>query len=451
MKKRTKSLIIAFCTMALCICLIVGSTFALFSSNSSVNIAITSGQVKVVATTDTLKTYSVEPENVGCDKNDSINYSDNTNGTKLISGTYHYVEQPQGTFKNGGTATLTSSDGKGQLTVERITPGDKLTFELKVENQSTVAAKYRVKFYCEGYENNNDSTDNSKQLFDSLNIQIPLNGTTYYKSANSGVLSYTTAWTDLAVSGQIVGSTIMVELPLSAGYSVQKQSCKFYYYVEAVQGNAIVSEDLTETVSTNGISKTVSVSASGTTVTLDNALYNKDLTSSNTTKTNVQLVIPSGAVNNTENVDITLTETAVSSDVEVSASDTVYSFNITATGLSKVTNGYYEIKFYIGINNEISSVYHNSDSLSNNNSNDEYYVYDENGYITIYTKLLSPFVVSYKFAGGNGSEDYPYLISTANQISAISAISCDGNFRVINDITDETITEIKIPDNVTIV
>lgn len=46
-------------TILLCVSLIAGSTFALFTSESSVNIAVTAGNVEVVATIDeNLELYS---------------------------------------------------------------------------------------------------------------------------------------------------------------------------------------------------------------------------------------------------------------------------------------------------------------------------------------------------------------------------------------------------------
>ena len=53
MKRRI--LLSAIITIALCICLITGATYAIFTSESTVNIAVTSGKVDVVATVDTWK------------------------------------------------------------------------------------------------------------------------------------------------------------------------------------------------------------------------------------------------------------------------------------------------------------------------------------------------------------------------------------------------------------
>ena len=46
--------------IALCASLIAGATFAIFTGESSVNIAVTSGKVNVTATVDNLKLYSLD-------------------------------------------------------------------------------------------------------------------------------------------------------------------------------------------------------------------------------------------------------------------------------------------------------------------------------------------------------------------------------------------------------
>ena len=77
MKQTTKVLLSAVLTIALCVSVISGATFALFTSEAGTNIAVTAGKVNVTATLGNLKTYSMGDE------------------------------QPQGTFENGGTATFT--------------------------------------------------------------------------------------------------------------------------------------------------------------------------------------------------------------------------------------------------------------------------------------------------------------------------------------------------------
>ena len=94
MKKKT--IATSVLAIALSASIAVGGTYALFTSESTVNVAITSGKVEVVATIpeSDFATYSVVPA---------------ANGTIVDEngGKYEYVQQAAGTFKNGGTAEET--------------------------------------------------------------------------------------------------------------------------------------------------------------------------------------------------------------------------------------------------------------------------------------------------------------------------------------------------------
>ena len=86
MKK--KVLLTSVVTIILCLCLIAGSTYALFTSSSSVNIVVQSATVKVKAEIHGLKTWSLE---------DTV-HDDTTNR--------------KGAFSNGGQAYV---DADGNL------------------------------------------------------------------------------------------------------------------------------------------------------------------------------------------------------------------------------------------------------------------------------------------------------------------------------------------------
>ena len=89
MKNVKRNVIVsAFMAIALCMSVVAGATFALFTSNSSVNIAITSGNVQVTATASDLVVYSPKSVNE-TEIVDKTDISDNTNEVKV--------------FGNGGT------------------------------------------------------------------------------------------------------------------------------------------------------------------------------------------------------------------------------------------------------------------------------------------------------------------------------------------------------------
>ena len=97
--------------IALCASLIAGATFAIFTGEASVNIAVTSGKVNVTATVDNLKLYSL----------DNID-------TNTFTGT-ETERTEEGTFQNNGTATLSGN----KLSLDRLTPGDRVTFVVSTE------------------------------------------------------------------------------------------------------------------------------------------------------------------------------------------------------------------------------------------------------------------------------------------------------------------------------
>ena len=131
MKNAKRNVIVsAFMAIALCLSVVAGATFALFTSNSSVNIAITSGNVEVVATASNLVVYSPKSVNE-TEVVDKTDISDNTNEVKV--------------FGNGGTATLSGDT----VTLTDMTPGDKASFEIKVENKSNVTVNFRTKITAE--------------------------------------------------------------------------------------------------------------------------------------------------------------------------------------------------------------------------------------------------------------------------------------------------------------
>ena len=231
MKK--KILLSSILTIIICLCLIAGSTFALFTSTSDVNIAVTAGKVEMTANIVDLQLYSVEA---------------NTNGTVIDENGNAYEYKPVSQFINGGTATVDGS----VLTVDKITPGDKLDFTVTGTNTSDVAIQYRYIIEClDGYK-----------LMSGLVVTI--NGTEYESLA-----SYTSAYSALAVEQDIAPINVTVELPVTAGNEYQAQTTSIRVVVEAVQGNAVVADNTEPVV--------VSIPAVSTPGELKAALENADI------------------------------------------------------------------------------------------------------------------------------------------------------------------------------
>ena len=204
MKK--KILLPSIATIIVCLCLIAGSTFALFTSTSNVNISVTAGDVEMVAGIAITKLESVKGD---------------VNGTIVDENgnTYSY-EEVSPNFTNGGTAEVVGS----VLTLDKVTPGDKVTFEISGKNTSNVAIQYRYVIECLNGEN----------LMKGLNFTV--NGVAIDKYMES----YTSPWAPLAVGSDITNVPITIELPVTAGNEFQNESTEIRVLVEAVQGNAVV-------------------------------------------------------------------------------------------------------------------------------------------------------------------------------------------------------------------
>ena len=196
MNKNSKKVIItAGLSMGMCLSLISGATYALFTSESVNNITVQSGKVSVLSSIDeaSMKAYSLE------------------NGVQ--------TQQTTVKFNNGGTISLLDN----QLSLVNITPGDKLTFNIKVNNESTVTSQYRVKSSIIVEENGQPVQDLSK-------------GDLVVKHGHKN-------WQKLEANSLTpIEVPVSIELPEEA--TLQGYSYKVSFTVEAVQGNADVKDDL---------------------------------------------------------------------------------------------------------------------------------------------------------------------------------------------------------------
>ena len=206
MKKKT--IVSSLLTIVLCLSLIAGSTYALFTSEDEINIAVASGKVNVVATIleDGMKTYSLDEE------------------------------QAAGKFANGGIAdfAITEEDGK-VLTLDKMTPGDKVVFAIEITNNSNVAMKYRVAW------------DVSGELAPALKAT----------AGGDKIENGASAWTPWAIpvaedgSDKVKTIEVVVELPAETGNEYQDKSAKITFTVDAIQGNAPTPDEWDGTADTS--------------------------------------------------------------------------------------------------------------------------------------------------------------------------------------------------------
>ena len=146
MKK--KILISSIAMIALCLCLIAGSTFALFTAETEVSIAVTAGSLDVEA-------YIMD----GTQKLASLGDYDDFNAIKT-------TDFSKRVFDNGGSAYLDS----GKLIIDRMTPGDGVCFAVKVVNTGNVAVQYTVEAYDLGPLTTEE--ENKTSLYDQLDVFV---------------------------------------------------------------------------------------------------------------------------------------------------------------------------------------------------------------------------------------------------------------------------------------
>ena len=132
MKQKGKAIASSIMAIAMSASLAVSGTFALFTSESEVNIAVTSGTVSVVANIDeasvqTKQLYDAE-------------YTQGANN----------MYEGVATFKDNG------------VSLEKFVPGDGIKFNIVVKNESTVSVKYRTIISCK----------NDNGLFEGLQVDI---------------------------------------------------------------------------------------------------------------------------------------------------------------------------------------------------------------------------------------------------------------------------------------
>ena len=195
MKSKSKVLLSSIASIALCSSIAVGGTFALFTSESKVNIAVTAGTVEVVATINNLKTYSID------------------------------VEQPEGTFENGGGAEL---DPENQtLDISYMAPMDKVSFNIVIENKSNIDIKYQTQVVVV----------EDTGLLPALSITV---GEQKY----DGVSAYSD-WMTWEEQGTVT-VPVTIEFPdAEDNNDYMGESISFTYKVLAVQGNATPWETVT--------------------------------------------------------------------------------------------------------------------------------------------------------------------------------------------------------------
>ncbi len=213
MKKSAKRSIIVSAVLAIimCVSLAAGATFALFTSESTVNIAVSSGKVDVDATIkNDLQTYSGK-DLTGIPETDEgrifATDSEEIGGENLF-------------FSNGGTAKY--DEDNNILTLDRMTPGDKVTFTILIKNESNVKVQYRTVWMSDGDD----------ALLSGLDVKVNneiYDGSTLYAK-----------WATLEVGSEDLEVPVEISMSSDKTNEYQEKTCKLIFNVEAMQFNAYV-------------------------------------------------------------------------------------------------------------------------------------------------------------------------------------------------------------------
>lgn len=203
MKKRSKVIAGSVLTMAMCASLATGATFALFTSESSVNVAVTSAKVNVSAKVD---------------------------DTTIVTATDSSMA-PNQAFK--------AEYKNGTLQVVNMAAGDSVKFDIVVTNESSIAVKYRTTLSVR------DSVANG-ETYNSLfgDLDVTFGGADTHYNGDLLVSNWAEFAGDTDAAGKLTNTkTIPVTVSLPVESKASGAACTFTFGVEAVQGNATTSDD----------------------------------------------------------------------------------------------------------------------------------------------------------------------------------------------------------------
>lgn len=189
MKKKVGIIASSVATIAVCASMVVGSTYALFTSEDSVSLTVTSANVKVNVSVEDKKAESVI-------------------GSKTVLGGF---------------------SGEDGLTLSNVVPGEKYSFTVKADNASTVAALCRT-------------TVEFTDVALASAFEVKVGGVEY-----GAIKSYATPWEVVQAKTPIEELTVEITFP----YSEESQneymglSTDITVKVEGVQANAQGNYDTT--------------------------------------------------------------------------------------------------------------------------------------------------------------------------------------------------------------
>jgi hypothetical protein len=235
MNKKAKIILSSVSSIAICASLIVGSTFALFVTNSAVDAKLTSAKVGVNTSISDLTAYEAVVASDG-DSDLLLNEKGEIFEYGVNNDTYKYSEAYKATDNvatfgiKGGTATICETEnGVTPLEITNMAPGDKVTFNLSLTNYSTITSKYTFGITT--------STVDEDAAF-LRRLKITVDGSDF-----SGIKQYQQAWSgDIAPETKALKTiSVTVEYPVWYDTNLDISNCEINFKTQAVQGNMAVS------------------------------------------------------------------------------------------------------------------------------------------------------------------------------------------------------------------
>ena len=401
----------------------VAGTFALFTDNGDTQISAKAGIVSVKAAIGNLKTYSAKAASDG----DVIDE---------FGGKYNIVETENSTFTNGGTASIDTQTG--YLSLDKITPGDRVSFVVTPSTSSNVDVMYRV-----SYKVVNDSTHNL-ELAKGLTTRIGANPN---QESYEGLEEYRSGWTyaqAVTTSTSLTGIPFEIELPITAGNEYQNKEATIAVTVEGVQGNAAIQDGKYAKAIDKAIETTVSEGTEAT-----------ELEATNATQTaTVKTIIPA----NTQEVEAGDSVTLVVGDIAITENEddpdnddlefdaSLYVNDIKVTSFSKQIH----VQVNIGPNLNIVKLTHSGSVVT------EYTYNKTTGILGFYTDTFSPFVITYNARNSaygfydNYEEKVGTVTYNVHVINNLSSLKAIGTYLNSSDGADDDYPVFRLKNNIDI-
>ncbi len=388
-KTSKRALLTSVLSIALCLSMLIGTTFAWFTDTASTAVnKIQAGTLDV----------------------DIVDATDNT--------------------LNGKTLYFRDKDQNTNILWE---PG--ATFNLdtfRIVNKGNLALKYKVVI---------SGIDGSAELLNVINFTVKKGDAAPVELAGwEGVLlpegAAPAAGADVKTTGVIAISGKMDEQAgnqyqgLSIdGLGITVYATQYTYESDSKDNTYDAGADMTPDNLEQRVQGSAEVTANADTI-----VTTKDASAS--------AVIPAGALTAGTTVTLSKTPVATSGNITVDAAQSAATYEISLTDsdgnkLTAAEGKYFTVTLNIGKDLTVVDFLHNGEKMTKDprlDGNDQYQYSSVTGIVTFTTDDFSPFTAIYRFGGGLGTEAAPYLIFTDKQAMAIEKNKKGASYKLMADI-----------------